>query len=293
MRNYGVIILLIALFALAVCLLTRIIVLRKRSRSFSPSCHSAEQVADFNAILKEAGFAYDPRQDIFYSLQDCWQRKFGYRMLFDEIAPTLRMVFDCEPIVFEYEGEQWMIELWKGQYDISTGAEVGIYVADGEDRYRSAFPHEELSVRYHLWKDGQLLATREQKGWWMTSFCLGEFSRPQQLKMVIEITFFDGEMSEVFWEALLEKGYSRSDAGICGNTVRINYRQPLSRQPMSHSGYRADFVMFINRIYCALFSNLTKKYEYTLDKMEYLKLCFPIFYRSMEKILFARGKKNE
>mgnify|MGYP000621142798 CR=1 FL=1 len=31
---------------------------------------------------------------------------------------------------FDYQGKTWLLEFWKGQYGINTGAEIGIYRAD-------------------------------------------------------------------------------------------------------------------------------------------------------------------
>jgi len=45
--------------------------------------------------------------------------------LYDEAAAPLGMIVDCEPIHFEYKGKRWLIQFWKGQYDLPTGAEVG------------------------------------------------------------------------------------------------------------------------------------------------------------------------
>ena len=75
-----------------------------------------------------AGFRYDPDQDIIYSKFDAWQRATGFCHMYDEAAPaTISAVIDCEPIRFLSGGKQWMIELWKGQYGIETGAEIGVY----------------------------------------------------------------------------------------------------------------------------------------------------------------------
>ena len=43
------------------------------------------------------------------------------------------MIIDCEPINFEYNGKKWLIEFWKGQYDLTTGCEIGVYKAVGPD----------------------------------------------------------------------------------------------------------------------------------------------------------------
>ena len=74
-----------------------------------------------------AGFAYDPRQDIIYSKMYPLQRSFGYAYGYDAAALGMDAIIDCEPIFFDYAGKTWMIELWKGQYGLETGCEIGVY----------------------------------------------------------------------------------------------------------------------------------------------------------------------
>ena len=47
-----------------------------------------------NKMIESSGYAYDPSQDIFYSRIDAWQRNFGYCQLYDEVAPSLSLIFD-------------------------------------------------------------------------------------------------------------------------------------------------------------------------------------------------------
>ena len=86
--------------------------------------------ATFDKAIDICGYAYDPNQDIFYSKMDAWQRDFGYCRLYDETASPMGMVIDCEPIYFVYSGKRWLIEMWKGQYDLTTGGEVGVYTTE-------------------------------------------------------------------------------------------------------------------------------------------------------------------
>ena len=74
-----------------------------------------------------AGFLYDPDQDIIYTRMDALQRGFGYAFGYDAAALGINAVLDCEPIFFDYDGRHWMIELWKGQYGLETGCEIGVY----------------------------------------------------------------------------------------------------------------------------------------------------------------------
>lgn len=84
-------------------------------------------------IIRISGYSYDERQDIFYSNIDAWQRKMGYCRLYDEAAAPMGMIIDCEPIYFKYNEEEWLIEFWKGQYDLSLGGEIGFYKSIGPD----------------------------------------------------------------------------------------------------------------------------------------------------------------
>ena len=83
-----------------------------------------------NCLLAPFGFEYQISQDIFVTRLDAWQRDYGYRSLYDRASPLLGMAFDCEPVYFDYQGKTWLLEFWKGQYGINTGAEIGIYRAD-------------------------------------------------------------------------------------------------------------------------------------------------------------------
>jgi hypothetical protein len=97
----------------------------------------------FDDLIKETGFAYDKERDFFYSSLYPWQRRFGYTRLYDVVAPTLSMIIDSEPIRFEYQGHKWMIELWKGQYGMTTGCEIGIYSTKKPIIFLSTLSQEE------------------------------------------------------------------------------------------------------------------------------------------------------
>lgn len=64
----------------------------------------------FEELINASGFDYDPKQDIFYSIMDPWQRKMGYCRLYDEACAPMGMIVDCEPVHFNYKGKRWMIE---------------------------------------------------------------------------------------------------------------------------------------------------------------------------------------
>ncbi|HHX56079.1 MAG TPA: DUF4474 domain-containing protein, partial [Clostridiales bacterium] len=114
------------LIIIAVLLLVLITLLINNSRKVKTHDNSTfnEVQISINDELKSFGFAYDDKANFFYSILDPWQKDLGYCSLYDEAAPALSMIFDSEPIYFDYNGKHWLIEFWKGQYGITTGGEI-------------------------------------------------------------------------------------------------------------------------------------------------------------------------
>ena len=126
------IILLFCLFLLILLLSLFVIYFTRRKHLIRSirAMDSDEKIDRLQTLLYPFGFTYLKEPDLICSTLDAWQRDFGYRALFDHTALHFNMVFDCEPIYFDYDGKTWLIEFWKGQYGINLGCEVGIYHAD-------------------------------------------------------------------------------------------------------------------------------------------------------------------
>ena len=205
-------------------------------------------------VVDLAGFAYDPAQDILYSKMDALQRSFGYAYAFDANALTISADLDCEPIFFEYNNKLWMIELWKGQYGLETGCEIGVYnrpVANPPAYYslldtlvgarpidpvawhglffQSVGPDEMLEMTLTLTRAGQTLFTRPpQRHWWLTGFRWGVDSKPADLLMSLSITFPNATMSAAFVQALKTMGYNPTQSGLA---VSFDFTTPRAPQP--------------------------------------------------------------
>ena len=297
MTTPGIILLCIAA-VLVIALLAAFIILKVRARRFRPTGDKAAQQAALNRDLAEAGFAYDRKEDIFYSLMDCWQREMGYCQLYDEGSSLFNMVMHCEPVRFSYAGKRWMIELWKGQYGITTGAEVGIYNTDQDDIrterftgpfYDCAQDSERLPMSFVLRKNGRVLFKRKELHWWLTGFRLGEFSTLDSLTMDVRIRFPNSEMRDAFLEGLLELGYGSREYAVRRNTVTVHYTKPHSVQPLSRGSLQEAAVQQVNKNNCALFRQATGKYTDTLDKLEYIKALVPELYEFFMHSLYAKG----
>ncbi|HOM02638.1 MAG TPA: DUF4474 domain-containing protein [Acetivibrio sp.] len=224
-----------------------------------------------------AGYAYDEKQDIFYSTKDAWQRKFGYCRLYDESAAPLGMIIDCEPIYFEYNGRRWLIEFWKGQYDLPTGAEVGIYVTDKPDinipgLFKGPFfncvsDEECLWMSFTLKKNGKVLFERGDRHWWLTGFRLGEFSQPWELTLEITITLKDEMMCSAFIEGLKRAGYTDREIKRYGNSVRVIFSKPHTPQPLTRTEITDAIVQRKNKLLCDLYNEVTKGCSTLEEKM--------------------------
>lgn len=252
-----------------------------------------EKESAINKAIEAAGFAFDEKNDYFYSGKNPWQRETGYCKLYDEGAISFSMVIDCEPIYFTYNDRRYLIEIWKGQYGMTTGAEIGVYFTDEDDIYipglfRGPFFHsvsdeECLYMYYSLKKDGKEICRRTDKHWWLTVFKLGEFSNPNQLTMNVEIMFPNQTMSFAFYEGLRRAGYSRNELAFAQNVVSFTFAKPKTKQPNTGS-FLERYVQRRNRKNCAKYNKITKKYTRTVDKITYIRYRMPHLYRVLIRI---------
>ena len=204
-------------------------------------------------LLGDAGFIYDTDEDVNYTRMYALQRYGGYCDLYDSLAGGMLCNIHCEPIIFtdKYDNE-WMIELWKGQYGFRTGAEVGIY-----RRYDSTYFMDNLSggftydnffecvkdkdllgISFDLYRtnifgsDRELLFSRDMRDhWWQTGFNWGVLSKRNQLDMDITIDFNNKPyLIKPFCDSLVAMGYATPEQN--GNQVTFVFDEPHSQQPL-------------------------------------------------------------
>ncbi len=250
-----------------------------------------KKIKKLDRVLRPFGFLYDPGQDIIYSRLYPWQRKLGYEKSFDEGAVLLSMVIDCEPIYFEYENKLWLIELWKGQYGMTTGAEIGVYRAEkpkdfkpGDEKnmhYDSVEDKEMLQMRYVLYRAEEEIIRRRARHWWLTGFEPGLFSKPEDLAMCVRIVFPTEKMCYSFYRVLLAAGYKAREAYFGGNYVTMHYDQPKTKQPVRRWKCLRWLAQNNNRRNCKLYQRRTKMFETDLDRIIFLSYRYPLLYRAL------------
>lgn len=280
----------VLLIVLIICLFLH---LRKRwayKKVKSQGCE--EKASRLNDALAPFGFVYLKAGDLIGSGMYPWQREMGYCKEYDEAAPAMSMIFDSEPVYFDYDGKRWLIELWKGQYGCTTGAEIGVYVnrsgnykARPEDLfYQCADDEERLHLEFTLYKDNRMIVYRQGCHWWLTGFLVGEYSRPDELVMEVSISFPTVEMRNAYYEGLLRAGYRPSE--ICLNQCRVSilFDSPCTRQYSRFCRLYIHYVNARNRRNCRIFRRVTRRFKCMLDKITYIGYCFPCLYRKLIRI---------
>lgn len=274
------------------------ITLKKNNELLNSSQGTGTGIDQLDKAIETAGYAYDPIQDIFFSIMNPWQRGMGYCRLYDEASAPMGMIIDCEPIRFEYQGKKWMISFWKGQYDMVTGGEIGVYTASLDLNipgifsgtfYQSVSDDALLQMSFSLRKNGNTLFTRKGKHWWLTGFKLGEFSEPSELTMDIEITFDNWLMRDSFISGLKDAGYYNHEITILGNSVRIIFDVPHTRQPFTRTKETDWIIQRKNELLCKKFQEVTEDLETLEEKMRAIEEQAPELYNNILKI----GKTNK
>lgn len=251
-----------------------------------------EKVCLLNDLIHPFGFSYDDLQDTFTSLIDAWQREFGYHALFDRMAARFNMVFDCEPIYFDYDGRTWLIEFWKGQYGINSGAEIGIYYADrilspsqyDKTLFQSIPDERMLPLSINLKQCKKTLFCRQKTHWWLTGFRMGKFCRPKELEMHVSLTFPNDAMLSGFVNGLLMAGYQTCDICICDLTATFSFTAPHHRQHGFLLWFHSRLSQLQNRIFVRLFCWMTKPFSCTTDRLLYLYYFLPFAFSHTVKI---------
>ena len=270
-----------------------------------------------NELLEPYGFTYLATQDVISSTVNAWQRSFGYHSLFDLSAARFNMVFDCEPIYFDYDNQTWLIEFWKGQYGINTGAEVGIYVSDTivppndcqKTHFNSVSNEQMLPISIVLFRNADSEALCEicckncecpqgccqpvplfwinRRHWWLTGFRMGQYCEPEELAMRAALTFPNLQMQQKFIQALESSGYKECDLRIHGLTVSLLFSEPHAVQPRSRHSLITWMARRKNQLFCLLYQRVTRPFSCTYDKLLYLYYFLPPVFRHMLKF-----KKN-
>ncbi|MDR0949641.1 MAG: DUF4474 domain-containing protein [Lachnospiraceae bacterium] len=289
-----------ALIALAILVVIVLLVkliffcIKRRACKKVKAMTTPMKVTELENALNPFGFMYVPKGDVVGSTMHNWQREMGYCWWYDKGAPAMFMIIDCEPIYFNYNGKRWLLEFWKGQYGMTTGAEIGLYVNDTASEYedpcklfyRCANDDERVQMQYTLYKNGKPVLERSDLHWWLTGFLVGEYSKCTELTMDCVVCFPNMAMRRAVYKGLLRAGYQASD--VAGNQccIKIHFDRPRTKQPYRCGPCKLGIAYVKWRMHrnCKIYMRQTKCMQMTLDKIVFVGHCFPCLYRKLVRM---------
>ncbi len=159
--------------------------------------------------------------------EDCFQAEFGYNPLYDFGANLIDFSIETTKLDFKYEGKEYRIQLWKGQYisgEIGTvGGEIGVYTRKpgtgiALDHYNCATEDDwvkmEMTIYWDEFDNGEYLPqfTRNYNDfWWCTGFVDGQLKNRRDsntMRLLGRITWESEEQAELFAQAMRKKGFT-------------------------------------------------------------------------------------
>lgn len=152
----------------------------------------------------DSGFNFNVNDNMFYAMNDCWQRGLGFTPLYDFIANITAFDYVTRRVYFDYGGEEWCIQLWKGNYGFKllVGGEVGVYNRPEGSLgffYNCAEDEDMMPISIKVYNDDRVFIDREAYlTWWATGFAFSDPVNERKLTMETSIEFPDAEMRDAF-----------------------------------------------------------------------------------------------
>ncbi len=190
---------------------------------------SGNILKDFLVNRQVLSYQYSYIDDYYYTNdKDAWQYNFGFGKIYDLASPYLLLEYDYIRIFFVYEGKDWMLQFWKGQYGmIFYGGEIGVYTRIHSDKeigvftmFRCAAEEDWLKMEMTLWHqeltgEWKREFTRDYDYyWWCTGFKNGHLRQEEpadELRLTGRITFKDEEMTKIVASGLAECGFTECE----------------------------------------------------------------------------------
>lgn len=285
----------VILILLLLCYIRRLYIIYKvRGMTICEKCKVIKNLCD------PLGYCYVESQDIFSTTLHAWQRAFGYGSIYDAMASHVQMVLDTLPIYFDYDNRTWLIELWKGQYGINTGAEIGIYCADTiipPEKYDHHIFHavsddELLNLSLDLKRSGSTIAKLHCRHWWLTAFCMGLYSNPGELCLNVNISFPHADMMQAFAKSLAAHPQAPKKMYAMGSSIAFAFDSCPTCNYRFLKRFHMRFTQRKNRLLCKLFLFATKPFKTSLDRVLYLYFFAPFIFRRIFALHSYRKSKH-
>lgn len=212
------------------------------------------------------GYKYSTKDKIFYTAEDSWQRNFGFTEVYDDAAALGLMTYNTMRVRFDYGGQEWMLQFWKGQYGYAfIGAEVGVYTrpagSDNGTYYDCANDNDKLFMTMDVYRQNpqnnnkydHLFTRSRSKTWWCTGFIPGtlgfaQYNVPDQggtskLKADVRIEFKDNEMAQAFMNSLSQITTMENNSALSGTNRAVHFYQLANESEYNASSASCKYVL--------------------------------------------------
>ncbi len=164
---------------------------------------------DDGSGLVGTGFNFNLNELLVYATIDSWMRQFGFCVFYDIAANSMPLLWNYETrrFKFDYDGLEWMIQIWKGNYLITNGAEAGVYNREPGSFgtfYNCASDDQLMEMSLQVYHNEELLVNQPpQMHWWINGFQMNSRRYvPMSLTMKFSIEFPNEEMLYAFTESI-------------------------------------------------------------------------------------------
>lgn len=156
----------------------------------------------------DLGYNFSIPELLVYTPVNVWMRDYGFCLAYDLFAYASPIFFyETRRFKFEYDGLEWMIQIWKGNYIISNGAEIGVYNRKKGSLgtyYDCANDEQMLEMSMQLYHGKDLLFEREpQLHWWMNGFQISDtLYSARSMTLKSSLTMKDEAMLNAFCNSI-------------------------------------------------------------------------------------------
>lgn len=177
------------------------------------------------------------------------QRRFGFNKAYDNLAGLANFYLDTIRVYFTYNGRDWLIELWKGEYAMaSVGCEIGYYYNDRPSsdengrldwsvaerkHFKCVSDEDAMYTSMELWQyvkstdaePVQRINFGRRLCWWAADFENGVLENHRDRTDLImrgSIEFPTNEMRDLFIEGLEERGFKEGSTSSYNTTERYS-----------------------------------------------------------------------
>lgn len=159
--------------------------------------------------LVNTGFNMNLSEMMVYATINGWMRNYGFCLFYDVLVAMSPLLWNYDTLrfKFDYDGLEWMIQIWKGNYLITNGGEVGLYNREPGSfgtYYDCATDDQLLEMSLQVWHGDDLLVNQEpQMHWWINGFHMSKrMYVPESLTMRFSIVMPDEEMLNAFCKSM-------------------------------------------------------------------------------------------